>query len=641
MTDTAATHRLRGNAAERSPRRLIVFDTETRWQTGPLSERHVLRCWAAQLIMRDPKRAATVAVTEHEGDTAAGFAELVDTYGATSPTLWVAAHNLGFDLIVTRLVPELLSRGWELGDHALTQATPWARLRRSRQRLVLADTASWLPASVDAIGRLLGIEKPPLPDNDDTPEAWRARCHADVQITAAGLCELLDWWDRNRLGCWSVTGAATGWNAYRHRLRSEVVTIDPDPEARAFERRALYGGRRECWRVGALPRGRYVELDIERAHLTAARWLPLPAKRIRAFGPVAVDALTCNERMHGSIADVTVRTESPRYPVVVDRRVWHPVGTFRTVLAGPELAEARARGELVAVHGGYRYRLTHSMTEWATWLVTVLDGLVDDSPPMAQLAAKAWSRRVPGKWATRITRLVETLETPEPGWSLDRGWSMAEGARLSVFHAGSTVQMLVHDQEADDSFPAVLAWIQSAVRVALGRLVDRLGDERMVSCNTDGLIVRAARTPDAAKLSALVAPFVVRVKAVYHAVDVVSPQHLVLDGAPRLAGVPATATPDGEARFTWLTWPGLARQLSLSPEAGYTRERRVARLDNVPVQRWVRADGRTMPPRAAVAASEGLVWVHPHSDPSVGADVALRPSQSRTLARVDAPLLTA
>jgi hypothetical protein len=206
---------------------------------------------------------------------------------------------------------------------------------------------------------------------------------------------------------------------------------------------------------------------------------------------------------------------------------------------------------------------------------------------------------------------LQEMTTPEQAWRLERGVDHPSGKRCSLLHIGGRLQLLLQDQDSDDCFPAVLAWIQSHTRVAMGKLIDHFGADWMVSCNTDGLIVRARRGPNVDALSALCAPFRVALKGVYHDVEVLSPQHIILDGEPRLSGVPHTAGAGGNLRFSWSTWPSFTRQLELGASAGYTREARAVDLAHVPVNRWVLNAGATVPPRAADDGAGGsmlLPW---------------------------------
>lgn len=589
------THYLHGNKIVRSPRRCVFLDTETTWTTTESGEHHTLRLWVARLVVRDGEPRHTVSEQWSVGRTGGELAAQLEKWHRTSATMWIFAHNLTFDLCTTRILQSLLARGWELGDHALANDSPWARLKRGERRITMADSATWLPRSIEHLGAMVRIPKPDLPEQDDSDEAWVHRCQRDVEILSTAMCELLDWWDRNELGCWSLTGTATGWNAYRHHPDPEKVVIEDDQDGRTFERRAIVAGRRDVWRVGQQPPGRVIMIDLERAHLTAMREFALPAKRGRWRGPDAIDDWPAQNRKWEPLLDCTVRTSVPRYPWRHRERVWHPVGTFRTVLAGPEVIEAQRRGELLRVHGGRLYLMRRTMNRWARWLTLLLDGELDDGPITARLWAKMCSQRVAGKWATRVNTPGEPYPSDHRGWGLTTGILHPDNTRMTTIHLDGVARPMYHDQDAEDSFPAVLAWIQSYVRVALGRLIDALDPKGLISCNTDGVLYRCVTDPDMELLRRVTWPFVPRIKGEYHDVDIFGAAHLVLDGKLRLSGVPSSASPTGETSLAWETWPRMRRQLRIGEADGYVREHREVDLAEVPVPRWVMQDLTTRP----------------------------------------------
>src|ERR1700733_2193010 len=192
-------HTLRDNHIDRSPRRVIVMDSETRWTQTAAGEVHRLRLWVTRTLVRGGTPTHTLRHFLDSGRDAEGLADTVDRIADDKCTTWLFAHNLGFDLTTTRLPLLLLARGWTLGEHALTIDAPWLRMSNGRRRITMADSFSWLPKSVEVIGRELGIDKVSLPLNDDDDAAWLARCSIDVDITAVAIEQLLDWWDRNKL----------------------------------------------------------------------------------------------------------------------------------------------------------------------------------------------------------------------------------------------------------------------------------------------------------------------------------------------------------------------------------------------------------------------------------------------------------
>jgi hypothetical protein len=612
-------HWLRENARERTPHRLLTFDTETDLADPTDTQRQILRLWSARLDRRHDIDAGKPRQEWHHGTTASELAELIDRLARSDSATWIFAHNLGFDLAVTELPVMLAGIGWRVTEGALTTDAPWCRMARGTRRIVLTDSWSWLPTSVDELGRLQGRQKPELPDWGASADQWQERCDADVAITSDAVLAIMDWWDAQQLGNWSLTGPASGWSTYRHRKPTPRVLIDPDPAARAFEARAVMGGRRETRRVGELPTGLYADLDMTTAHLSAMAALPLPARRLGQFDSMSLDNPIVRSRAAGILAECVVRTDSPRYPWDSGQGIFYPVGTFRTVLAGPEVAEAHARGDLVSIGRGYTYLTSAHMSDWAVWLAGILSAERTDVPAVVRLMAKAWSRAVPGKWSGHTSDVVSRVPDPRAGWQIEPAFLMPGGQRADLLVIGGERWTIARDLWADDAFPAVLAWIQSATRVALGRLVDMLGSA-VVSMNTDGLIadVLSLFAPDDAgdmpedtaqhralhELSSLcigwddaLQPFSVRVKAASASLRVISPQHVIMGQERRLSGIPRRAVPVGSGRYEFTQWPGLRVQMAPGSRHGYVTRQATVDIGNVPQTGWLTVGGRILPVR--------------------------------------------
>lgn len=647
----AKIHNLGPNAKEDSPHLVVVIDTETRSVTTDAGELHTLRVWCGKAVYRHEVCPTRPRVATAEGTTAGEIARWLTSMSRDRPPMWVYAHNLSFDLAVTELPLALAELGWSIGAHNLASDAPWAVLRAGRRTLRLADSHSLMPEPLAAIGAKVGVAKPPLPGQDDDDGAWLTRCRGDVETTMAALIELMDWWDANALGHWSITGPRTGFNAMRHRCvkregydplalivwgegeRGQTgdghVVIDPDPDARAFERATLYQGRRDAWRVGRLPRGVYVEVDMVRAHLTVAARRRLPCRRGKAFAALETTSPLVHGQNISIIAEVEIETESPRYPVRTRYGIVHPVGRFRTVLAGPEIAEARDRGELRAIGAGYYYRMSWHMQPWARWAEDVLADDSGATPAAAKIAVKGWSRSVPGTWAARTSRTLMTGTSPVPGWLAEPiiyGPGRDPGM---IVHLAGRLEMVLRDQESDDSFPAVLSFIQSYVRVSLSRMIDAIPDYRLVCCSTDSLIVdssgwapgerverrrshvaAAGRDHGAALVKWLTDaadPFTMAVKGAAADVRVLTPQHIRLDGAVRYAGVGGGAVEIERDEFRFLTWPKLGAQIGEQLGAGYRRKVRTMDLSKVKVPRFALDCGCTVAGRMAIWDGDNVV----------------------------------
>lgn len=627
----APVHYLRPNHAVWTPPAVISLDTETRVLPDRVPETLALRCWAAHYQDRRVHGSSPFRSTWGHGTDRAELAAWIDAAMVNRETVWLYCHNLSFDLVTTRLPVELVRLGWFVSDASIGGKSPWLRMGRGKKRLALVDSWSWLPRPLADLAQRPGLVKPPLPAEDADLGEWLHRCTEDVRILEASMLELMDWWDRNELGRWTISGAASGWNAFRHTRTGEKVVVDPEPVRVAADRLAVHGGRRGVWTVGEHRAGPFAELDFRAAYPTIAAELPLPAGRAWAFESLPTDHSAVSSDRWGITARVRIKTDRPRWPVRIGRHSWYPVGEFWADLAGPDIKWAAELGCLAEIGTGTVHRLGRAMTPWAQWCLSVQDGAHPDSPPTARIAAKNWGRSVIGKWAARAFDKVELGPAGTDSWGYEEGWDHTLGCRAGTVSLGGKTWLVSESADPDNAYPAVLAWVESAVRVRLSKALEAIGDGALVQCDTDGLIValrtvgtraggglfafdpqssptsRLSRMLDA--IAPLVEPLTLRVKSRAPHVTVIGPQHLMFGGQRRLAGIPQAAEQQPDGAFLVKQWPKLQWQMTNGSAAGYVRPERRPMVKGPYPTGWILRSGRVVPVEARIEddGTTGLV----------------------------------
>lgn len=648
-------HYLARNHSTWTPAAVIILDSETRTEGMGERETEVLRCWCAEFVRRRHRRKAG-EVERSQGFTRMDAARAIDEWACSDKSTWMYAHNVGFDLVTCGLAENLAELGWELSSrHAVSGSSPWLVLHKGRQdvttkvghgpdatqrhrikwqhTLTIADTFSLMPVPLAALGEYAPETKPPLPADDADMQDWLGRCWADVRILSWSLLALMDYWEDNDLGTWSVSGAAAGWNSYRHKLGPKDVTIDPDTTAVDFEHKAVYGGRRDIFRCGGLPPGRYAELDFEGAYPTIAATQLLPRKRMGPLTPVITKSILKGRSNYGIVAECELETDVARWPLRTRERVFYPVGRFRTTLAGPEIMDAYNLGALVEVGAGYFYSMSDHMQEWSKWCLGLSRGEIPDVPGPVRIAAKGWGRSVCGKWAQRGWQTEEFPGPPGAGWTFEDCFIAGSDSTATICGLAGKHYLSVADQESDHEFPAVLAYIEAHCRRRLADLIAFAPAESIIQCDTDGVMASLTmldkwqdtthdtlsdqHTPQDAIADLIAAwgmkcaPLVVREKRVFNRAVVYGPQHVVLDGRPRFSGVPGSAWQAGESRWMARLWPGLSWQIRHGDQAGYVRPTQEYLVTGPYAAGWVLSDGRVRPCEAAIddqGASDVLPW---------------------------------
>jgi len=614
MTAPPGIHRVRPNHREWSPPQIACFDTETTPEQTDAGELHTLRCWTARLDVRRDRNPRNCGTSRGWGYTAAELADQVEIWAEGQRTLWLYAHNLSFDLAVTRLPVVLHERGWQVTGHAVASDSPWLRMKRGQCVLTFCDSWGWLRAPLEHIGADVGYAKPDLPSWGDTDAAWLARCEADTEILSLAMLQLLGWWDAEQLGSWPLTGSAGGWNCWRHKTTRALPLIVPGPEQTAADRQAIYGGRREAFAHGDQDGGPFALLDFRSAYPAIAASLPLPSARQGNFESLPLHSpLICGDD-YGIIAEVELQCDVPRYPVRANGRVAYPVGRYRTTLAGPEIAEAKRLGHLVSIGPGWLHRLAPHMQEWARWVLQVTGDDTGAVPAVARRAVKHWGRAVIGKTAARGWRTIPLKTLGGTGWDYRPAWNAELQAPSHLIDVCGQVAEVVPAGDGDNAYPAILAWVESWVRVYLGRAIDAAGPANVITCDTDGLIVRDEAICCGLTMPAQFGPLQLRRKGTYQTVKVLGPQHVITPGDTKLAGIPRSAEPGGDGRLHALLWPKLAAQMNLRPgtaEAGYLRPAQAYTVAASYITGWVTDDGNVLPLGADICEAGGTHLLPP------------------------------
>lgn len=619
-------HYLRAASTSWSPPAIYVLDTETRTITEGDTQIEALRLWCAKIVDRHGPVTNNRLGQWTKGTNPVGLARSVTNATAKRPTLWLFAHNLGFDLVTTRLPLHLIAQGWEVGDFALNSDTPFMRLHQGHRSLTMVDSVAFLYASIRDVGEMTGHRKPPLPSQRASEATWLRRCRADVAILADALCDLLDWHDKHGGGHWSITGTATAFGYARRRMPPRSMVIDPDPVAQRRDRAAMYGGRRQVWRIGTFRGRRYLDVDMAAAYPTMATVLPVPVRRVETFTSIPLDHPVLDRDDLGPLAACRVTTDTPRYPLRLGESTWYPVGEFWTVLAGPELARARARGDLIAIGPGELHQLAPVLADWATWLLEQRATSNGEVPAVVRHAMKVWGRTVIGRFGGHSWTRTVLGDSPVEGWGYEPGLNATTGLPGGVVDLGGLRYWTEQAEGAANAYPAVTAWVESAVRDALGIVIDALGPGACVYANTDGLVVAetmlgtaaakgAVRLPDGLKgaartqvaldaASALVAPLRLVVKHQTVSLTVQGPTHVRFGAQRKLAGIPADADEQSPGQFTFRAWPTMTWQMAGGDGRGYHRPMMLRTIDGPYPAGWVLDDGTVYPPFALVTGDE-------------------------------------
>jgi hypothetical protein len=362
-------HWIKPNHTSRVPRRWIILDTEAvqaesddmRVQTWRLGVTSFDRC-----DTDDHHWTATQWATHQ---TPEDLWRWVDKRTRRRARTVLVAHNLGYDLRISRALDLLPTLGWSVHRMAVHERSISMTWRRDDRSLVLADSMGWLPMSLERIGGMTGQRKHDLPGWGDCDESWEARCARDVAILRHAVLDLVAWVEHGDLGNWQRSGAGQAWAHWRHRHYTHRVLAHDNEAARSAELSAMHTARCEAWRHGRLGGDWWEEWDLPLAYPNVARDVDVPTAlhsyRVRPSWEWVARAM----RQRRVLVKATVSTSVPVLPCNIDGRALWPVGTFSGVWWYVELNEAMSAGAAVVPESAWTYLAAPALASWATWVI--------------------------------------------------------------------------------------------------------------------------------------------------------------------------------------------------------------------------------------------------------------------------------
>jgi len=588
-------HYLRPQKSSRIPRSFVFFDTEA-WRK-PISggEEQSWRLGCTLAVTWDWRKAAWTFHPLARHRTPEDLWDAITKEARRDARTVVVAHNLSYDLRISHGLALLPALGWQVSRPTFTAETVGFEARKDRARLVCVDSLSLLPTSLAKVKGLLGLPALPLPDDGADEADWWARCAEDTEALARSYMAVIAWLKEGNFGGWARSGASIGWHTMLRRLAPQQVLVHGREEVRKAEVAAMYAGRAEVWRWGTLRGGPWYVWDAEMAFGSVCKEGVLPAVLLDEVRGLDVLAMQRARGDYLHLAAATVTTEVPVLPWRDDTGICWPVGTFSGWWWDEELINAVAAGARVTVERAWRYQAQPWLASWASWC---LDLVRDDSTPEARVigvAAKHWSRAVPGRTAMKYRRWEAMGDAYVPGVAympmIDAG-TRAKGAMLTLggqrWEAWETAWW-------SQALPQVLSYVHAVCRTRLWTAMTTAGHDHVVYCDTDSVIVDAEGSRRLAKAAKAGGLWTLRLKEKAAKLELYAPQLVEGTTYRRLAGIPKGARRRAQLEYDAEVWDGILTSLAEgTPEV--VNVRRVAyKLEAVDTRRIHLPGGFTAP----------------------------------------------
>lgn len=307
-------------------------------------------------------------------------------------------------------------------------------------------------------------------------------------VNIAGIVMRIEGYSsEHKLCSLAATAASTAYRSWRTNHLTHGVHCHVNPTALQFEREGHLGGRCECFRIGRIPEVAY-HFDIRSCYGWIMQRYPLPVRLLDCWPSNPPTRLHDSGSAICTIAKVTLRTDEPAYPVRRDADTIWPVGTYTTILCGPELLDAIEHNRILKWHSAAEYKCELALRSFALSVYAIRDDATNNGDKAMSSWAKYVLNAIVGKASQKLKRweVVVGARAPEP-WG---EWTyLSQSGEMERWRAmAGVVQREVQGGYTPDAVPSISAWICSYGRMRLLEAIRVAGWDQTYYCDTDSVI---------------------------------------------------------------------------------------------------------------------------------------------------------
>lgn len=531
---------LRRNHRRSFPRKVLFFDTETQQHKGDKFTHHSMRlAWSCYT----ERRPVGIQDTEswREWYDAKSLCEYIRGLCHDKTALYIMAHNVFFDLQVAQFFRWFTSWGWEL-DFIHEQGTTYILvIHKGKKRIKAVSTTNYYNTSVEKLGRMINLPKLDVDFKMVDTDTLSRYCRRDVEIIKEAMARYFEFIRRYDLGKFSLTRASQAFAAFRHRFMTHKINIHHDKRIQNIEQESYIGGRVECFHIGNVPDGPFVSLDINSMYPYVMSRFPSPTRTRDYREGTSLDHI--EEVINHSlvIADCDIDTDMPIYPLRNNGKIIFPTGKFRCVLCTPELREAINRNHITKVYRHASYDSEYIFKAYVDFFYPLRLIYKDQKDDIHTELCKNFLNYLYGKFGQyRPLQEVERSKTHDGYYRLET-LDMVTGETITEYKLFNTIVRQTGRELARSSFLAIASHITSYARWYLWSIIEQLGIERVLYCDTDSIKIKKIDLPfvkhpiHQTDLGAL------KVEGEYNSLEIFGPKNYKTDTIYRLKGVPRSA----------------------------------------------------------------------------------------------------
>lgn len=471
------------------PSRILVFDTETKHTDRGSDEHHYLDFAWVNYFERD-KDSTITRDTWTLYETTASLWEYIFSKAYKKSTLYVFGHNVYFDLQCSNFFVEASERGYKvkfLYDKGLVFILS---IFNGSSKIKIISTTNFYDFSLDKIGKSLGIEKMKVNFDTDSREYKQAYCKNDVLITRIALLKYIDFLDEHNMGNFCMTKASQALTTYRYRFMKSTIYNHNEQDIIDLERESYLGGRNEAFELGDLKNGPFYHYDINSMYPFVMLKYKYPTRLIDIRDSLTIDELKDYLTTFCCIAEVELDTNEPIYGIRNNGKMIFPVGRIKTVLPTGSLKVAIEKNHIHKIGKAAFYECDYIFKDYIDYFYSLKRLYKEENNEIYTRIVKIFLNSLYGKFGQKNAITEINIDEENNGYYRIENYDAVTGDRWTETELLHTNIIETGEEEGKLSMVAIPSHVTDYARLLLWKLIDMVGYNNVLYCDTDSLKIR-------------------------------------------------------------------------------------------------------------------------------------------------------
>jgi len=594
------THsRLRKNHGKRVPTTVLYLDTETYQKTKGDIEYHRMKvAWSCS--MRYSSQGESLAEKWLEWKDPEKLWSYVQTLARAKSSLYIFAHNIFFDLQSSDFFYWFEKWGWSHEFSHENGLTFIFCIKKDDRRIKLLSTTNYFQVSLESIGELVGIPKGRVDFKTCSFQDLSTYCRQDVLI----LKRIMEFYFKfildHDLGNFSMTRASQSFRAYRHRFMNEPIYIHDSLEVKELERLAYHGGRTEAFKWREQKQGPFLTLDVNSMYPFIMKHRKVPIQLIDYKENVPLRRVSRILTKFCVVAECVVKTDTPCYAVIYNDKLCFPTGKFITYLCTEGIEYAFKHGHIKKVNRLALYKSGYIFDDYVDFFYSLKRNYGREGNKPFEHISKYFLNSLYGKFGQKKTE--EATRDYDTGgvYRKEKIYDLTRDLWIEQYYIMNKVINKYGSKDDPKSFAAIAAHITEGARFYLWDLIEKVGHDKVIYCDTDSLKIRKRDIEpllpfiDREKLGCL------KIEKRNRALDIRGAKNYIADGERKIKGVPKTAKQVGPFSYEYFTFFNQATHLNEGNSRWYKTQKTIKYVPPKYNKGTINPDGTIIPFRLSL-----------------------------------------